>query len=110
MKKKMIPVLVAILLILVVAAAGVGMKLIEKYSYSKERADLAEYFGVSNNEDVAILLQNEFLEQKAKLWNGTYYLDFDTVQTYFNDRFYVDKVENLLIYTSPNGIFKYAQG
>ena len=42
MKKKMIPVLVAILLILVVAAAGVGMKLIEKYSYSKERADLAE--------------------------------------------------------------------
>lgn len=104
MKKKMIPVLVAILLILVVAAAGVGMKLIEKYSYSKERADLAEYFGVSNNEDVAILLQNEFLEQKAKLWNGTYYLDFDTVQTYFNDRFYVDKVENLLIYTTPTDI------
>lgn len=34
--KKIIPVIVAIVLILVVAAAGLGAKLIEKYSYSNE--------------------------------------------------------------------------
>ncbi len=104
MKKKIIPVLVAILLILIVIAAGFGTKIIEKYSYSKERADLKEYYSLTEDNDVALLLQNDFLEAKGKLINGTYYLDFDTVQTYFNNRFYVDKVEKLLIYTTPTDI------
>ena len=104
MKKKMISVLVAILLILIVIAAGFGTKIIEKYSYSKERADLTEYYSLTEDDDVALILQNDFLEAKGKLINGTYYLDFDTVQTYFNDRFYADKVENLFIYTTPTDI------
>lgn len=104
MKKKMIPVLVAILLILIVVAAGFGTKIIEKYSYSKERADMTEYYALTEEDDVALILQNDFLEAKGKLIDGTYYLDFDTVQTYFNDRFYVDKVENLFIYTTPTDI------
>ncbi|MDD2970767.1 MAG: glycosyl hydrolase family 18 protein [Lachnospiraceae bacterium] len=104
MKKRMIPVLVAITLILILAVAGVGMKVIEKYSYSKERADLTQYFKLSGDNEVAILLQDEILEEKALLLNGTYYLDYTTVKTYFNDRFYVDTVENLLIYTTPTDI------
>lgn len=104
MKKKMIPVLVAILLIVVVGVIGAGTKLIEKYSYSKERADLTEYFNLSGENEVAILLQDEFLEEKALLLDGTYYLDYATVKKYFNDRFYVDTVENLFIYTTPTDI------
>ncbi len=104
MKKKIIPVLVAILLILIVIAAGFGTKIIEKYSYSKERVDLRDYYSLVEDNDVALILQDDILEAKGKLVNGTYYLDFETVQTYFNDRFYVDKVENLLIYTTPTDI------
>ena len=40
MKKKIIPVLVAIILIIIIGAVGIGSILIEKYSYSDERADL----------------------------------------------------------------------
>ena len=57
--KKMIPVLIAIVLIIVVAAAGFGAKLVDKYSYSKERADLTEYFGITDSDDVAVILQDE---------------------------------------------------
>ena len=45
--KKVIPVIVAVVLIILIGAAGFGAKILEKYSYSKERADLAEYFGIS---------------------------------------------------------------
>ena len=46
MKKKIIPVIVALVLILIIALVGFGGKILDKYSYSKELADLNAYFGV----------------------------------------------------------------
>lgn len=102
--KKIIPVLIAIVLIIVVAAVGFGSKLMEKYSYSKERADLAEYFGITGSDDVPIILQDERIEEHAKLWDGVCYFDFATVHKYFNDRFFEDKKEGLLLYALPDKI------
>lgn len=102
--KKIIPVLIAIVLIIVVAAVGFGSKVMEKYSYSKERADLTEYFGIMGSDDVPIILQDERIEEHAKLWDGVCYFDFATVHKYFNDRFYEDKKEGLLLYALPDKI------
>ncbi len=102
--KKMIPVLIAIVLIIAIGAAGFGAKLVEKYSYSKERADLTEYFDVRGDDDVPIILQDERIEEHAKLWDGVCYFDLATVHKYFNDRFYEDKKEKLLIYALPDAI------
>ena len=66
MKKKMIPVIVALVLIVIVALIGFGGRILDKYSYSKELADLNEYFGVADGE-LAIILQDEKVEQKALL-------------------------------------------
>lgn len=99
--KKVIPVLIAIVLIIVIGAVSFGSKIIDKYSYSKERADLNAYFGITGENDVAIVLQDEMIEERARIYEGTYYLDFATVQKYFNDRFYEDKGEGLLLYTLP---------
>ena len=102
--KKIIPVLIAIVLIIVVAAVGFGSKVTEKYSYSKERADLTEYFGIMGSDDVPIILQDERIEEHAKLWDGVCYFDYATVHKYFNDRFYEDKKEGLLLYALPDKI------
>ena len=102
--KKLIPVLIAIVLIIVIAAVGFGAKFAEKYSYSKERADLAEYFDIMGSDDVPIILQDERVEEHAKLWDGVCYFDFATVHKYFNDRFFEDKREDVLIYTLPDAI------
>ena len=104
--KKIIPVLVAIVLIIVVAAAGFGSIIIEKYSYSKERADLDEYFKVAGADDVPIILQDAQIEEHAKIWNNVCYFDFATVHLYFNDRFYEDKQEGLLLYALPDSIVR----
>lgn len=101
MKKKLIPVITAIVLIVVVIAVTVGVKIMDRYSYSKERADLNEYFSLNSEDEVAVILQNERVEEKARLLDGVYYFDLPTVHKYFNDRFYEDKNEQLLLYTLP---------
>lgn len=97
--KKAIPVIIAVALIIIVGAAYIGMQFLGKYSYSKEYADLNEYYAVSG-EEAAIVLQDEVVEEKALLRDGSYYFDYATVRKYFNDRFYVDKTEGLLLYTT----------
>lgn len=47
--KKIVPVLIAIILIVVIGVVGFGGKIMDKYSYSKELADMDEYYGVSGN-------------------------------------------------------------
>jgi len=104
--KKLIPVIVAVIAILLVAAVAFGQKIIEKYSYSSERADLNEYFEIYSADEIPIILQDEKTQLSAKLLDGYYYFDFATVQEYFNDRFYVDYNEGLLLYTTPTDIIR----
>lgn len=99
--KKAIPVIVAAVLIIIIGGAYFGMKFLEKYSYSKEYADLNEYYSLNSEEEAAIILQDEIVEEKALLRDGVYYFDYATVRKYFNDRFYMDKAEGLLLYTNP---------
>lgn len=99
MKRKIIPVLVAVFLIMIIGAVTVGSMLYEKYSYSTERADLDEYFGVTGDQ-LAIVLQDEMMKEKAILRDGMCYFDLDTVHRYFNEGFYVDHTEGLLLYTT----------
>ncbi len=103
--KKIIPVLIAVVLILIIGAGTVAGMLYEKYSYSKERADLTAYFQVQG-EEKAIFLQDERIPEKAVVKNGRCYLDMDTVTTYFNEIFYADVNEQILLYTTPTEVIK----
>lgn len=97
--KKAIPVIIAMLLILVIGGVTMGKMLYDKYSYSKETADLDEYFQVSGAE-CAVILQDERVEEKAIIRDGAAYLDLDTVHKYLNEVFYADLSEELLLYTT----------
>lgn len=105
MKKKIIPVLVALLLICFIGGIAVGKLLLDRYSYGKEYADLNEYYQVSG-EQSAIILQDEMVEEKAVVRNGICYFDLATVQKYLNEIFYVDRGENLLLYTTATETVK----
>lgn len=100
--KKVIPVFLALVLIAVIAWFTFGQKVVEKYSYSDERADLYEYFNIMKVDEVAILLQDEMVAEKAILVDGKVYMDLPSVHKFFCDRFYLDPVENLLVYTTAN--------
>lgn len=107
--KKLIPILVALILIVIIGAATAGTIVFDKYSYSKERANLQEYFGVQG-EELAVFLQDARIEEKAYFVNGICYFDLDMVHKYFNDTFYVDKQEGLLLYALPTTVDRYVLG
>lgn len=107
--KKIILVLIIIVLIILMGVGFVTTVLYDKYSYSSERADLEEYYEISEAGSVAIVLQNEKIAEKALLRDGVYYLDFETIHTYFNERFYLDNSilgEELLIYTTTEASYR----
>lgn len=108
--KKLIPVAVAVVLIVIIAAVGFGPKILNRYSYSKEMADREEYFRVTGAAEAAIILQDAMVEEKALVENGICYFDLATVHKYLNDRFYADRKENLLLFTTPTDIVRTEMG
>ncbi len=111
--KKKIPILITVVLILLVLALLAFPTIYKKYSYSDERANLQEYFNLTGEEEVAIILGDEMIPEKAICRDGVYYLDLNTIHLYFNGRFYLDNsVENeaLLIYTTTDKSHRSLQG
>ena len=106
MKKKVLPVIVAILLILVIGGCALGKVLLDRYSYSKEEADWNEFYQVSENDRSAIILQNEMVEEQALIKDGVCYFDLATVHKYMNEVFYADMTENLLLYATPTEVIR----
>ena len=106
MKKRLIPTLFAIVLIFIVVAGAFGVNLVKKYSYSKEKADLNEYFNLQQENEIAIILQDEMVEEKAKLFEGVCYFDLPTVCKYFTERFYVNSDEKVLLFTTDTDLIK----
>ncbi|MCR5676023.1 MAG: SH3 domain-containing protein [Lachnospiraceae bacterium] len=104
--KKIIPVIVAVVLILLIGGIYLGGKTFERYSYSKERADLKEYFGVSGADEAAILLNDEWIDVKAALIDGGCYLAAEDVDTLLTGRFYFGKADNELLYTTPTDVIR----
>ena len=80
MKKKIIPFIAAIALIIVVVLFMVLGNIIEKYTPSKETKDLSEYYGLTSDTDVALICNNEVIDTKGKLVNGEVYLSYETVR------------------------------
>lgn len=101
MKKKLIPVLVVCGLIALVIAGAAASVLIRKYTPSSEHQELTAYYGLSSNDEVAIVLNNELLSDKAKVIGGKVYLDYNFVHDQLNPRFYWDYNENILLYATP---------
>lgn len=110
--KKKLPILIAVVLILLLGAGFAFSLLYEKYSFSDERADLRAYYNLAEEEQVAIVLGDELIEEKAICRDDVYYLDLDTIHTYLNNRFYLDNsVESkaLLIYTTIDTNYRVLQ-
>ena len=81
------------------------------FFYNSQKADLNNYFNISDDKEVAIVLNDERLEEKTKIIDeqarvidGVYYMDFPTVQKYLNSRFYYGAEDGNLVYTTPTTI------
>ena len=95
-------ILIAIILVLMIG------KLIDKYTPSKERQDLLEYYGLEDESGAAIVMNHEIISEQAVIRDGMVYLPYEIVRDVFNSRFYWDHNENLLLYTTPEDVISAA--
>lgn len=108
-KKKGATVALAVFLVVLIMAGVAGLQLAKKYMPSREMADLHEYFGVSAKE-AAIFYNGEILEEIARKEESGIYIHLNTVKELFNNRFYYDYKEDILIYTMPTEVRCMAPG
>ena len=106
MKKRIMTVLVPIVLIFLVIAAALASQLFERFSYSKKQADLTEYFHLAQPDEVAMVVQDSLVEEKALLRDGVVYFALSTVEKYFTDRFYVNTIEQVLLFTTDTDVIQ----
>ncbi|MDD6481182.1 MAG: glycosyl hydrolase family 18 protein [Lachnospiraceae bacterium] len=104
MKKKALPILVVCVLIVIIVAVMGVVSLIQKYTPSREHQDLNSYYGVTSNDEVAIVLNNEINEAKAIVIDGHVYIDYQFLHDYINNRFYWDHNENVLLYATSQDL------
>lgn len=112
MKKKIIGIAIAALIVLT-AAAILVLKLISEYKAANAPSEvvkpLNEYYSVADGEAMVII--DEKVYEKAALWSSdTAYLDLDTVRSMYNHRFFWTEAENLMIYTTPDKVYHFTPG
>lgn len=98
-KKKGVIVLGVVLLILIIIAGIAGFLLAKKYMPTREMVNLQEYFGIEQESDVPVILNEQMAQMNGVERDGNIYLPLEMVKEMFNDRFYYDYKEDILIYT-----------
>ena len=102
-------ILLLLLAVILVIAVVAGSFIWRKYGPSKEKADLKQYYGLVNDDDLAVIVNNEVIKsddvdkQVGKIFDGEAYVEYSIVRKYINSRFYWDPNESVMLYTLPGG-------
>lgn len=110
MRKKIMPVFVAVVFIIVVGLIAVVTAIVQRYIPSKERADLQKYYNITNADDMAVILDGRKTGEVCKYLDGHAYLAYEFVHDQLNRRFYWDENENILRYTTPGDVISVNAG
>ena len=98
--KLLIPCAIVFLLICII----MGIFLYKHFSPNKAHADISKTYGIITDEQVAILLDNNFESSQGTLINGSVYLDYKFIHKNLNSRLYWDSNENKLLYTTAKDL------
>ncbi len=103
-KKKAVPVLVVLILIVLIGAAGIGSFLMNRYKPGTEYMSGMEYFNLTDENSVALIQNGALLDQQAALIGGEPYAAYTYVESRLNSCFYWDEETNGILLTTTDGV------
>lgn len=103
-EEKAAPVLVVLILIVLVGAAGVVSFLINRYKPGTEYMAGNEYFNLTDENSVALIQNGELLEEQAVLIGGEPYAAYTYVESQLNSCFYWDEETKGILLTTSGGV------
>lgn len=98
-----------ILLVLILIGVVGSVAIWKRYGPSKEKANLEQYYGLTNDDDLAVIVNNQVIKDEenqipaGKIIDGEAYVEYSVVRKQINNRFYWDPNESVMLYTMPNG-------
>ncbi|MDD3404364.1 MAG: glycosyl hydrolase family 18 protein [Hespellia sp.] len=103
-KKRQRRLIISIMLVIILVIAVVaGIFIWQRYGASKETADLNKYYGLTAEDDLAIIVNDTMVGAGGKVIDGVPYIEYEALRKNVNSRFYWDANESKLLYTLPNG-------
>ncbi|MCR5106569.1 MAG: glycosyl hydrolase family 18 [Lachnospiraceae bacterium] len=108
--RTLLPPLVAVVLIAVIVIVAIKTGLFESFSYSDTQADLFEYYGVSDELSAVLIKDHEISDERIIVKDSELYIPYDTVKSEYTDRFYHQKTDDTIIYTTETDTFKTVVG
>lgn len=103
--KIIIPVAICVILIGIV----ISIFLYQKFSPGREKMKLTDYFNMEKD-TVKVILGDEICDTSALIQNKEIYLPYNLVKEKLNTRFYWDKNESLLLYSTPTAVISAEAG
>lgn len=103
-KNKMIGVLAIIVLIIVIVVIVLLTAFVKKYTPSKEASDYTEYYGLTTEESMVVVVDDAKSEINGLYMDGRAYIDYETVHDEMNLRFFWDGTEQVLRYALPDAL------
>ena len=95
---------------MVVAVVGAGGLLAGRYASNSKRMDQEEYYGLSSEEEAALIVDDQVLAEKGLVIDGTIYIDYTTAWNYMNSGFYWEEDSQQMLLTLPEGTLSWSQG
>lgn len=106
MKKKISPILIVLSLIIVLLGGIVLSSIVKKYTPSSTYADVTEYYNLTEDNQVALIVNNEIAEDFGRVFDEKIYLDINFVKEYLDKRFYWDSNEHILLYATSTDLMQ----
>ena len=76
---------------------------LNRYAPTGEHMDKMEYYGLTDESQAALVVDDQVLESRGIVENGSIYVDYRTAWDYFNSGFYWDAAQGQLMLTLPAG-------
>ena len=102
-RRKIILTIRIIFFVTIIVGVVGGALLVKKFGPSKQKADLTEYYGITKENQLAVVIDDTLVGAHGIVIDGNAYVEYSIVRDYLNERFYVDHNENILLYTLPEG-------
>ncbi len=104
-RRKRRPALPFVCFIGIVLAVSLVLGLAFRYKPTTEHYNGKQYFGLTDDSSVALVVNNERLEeQQGMIRDGVVYLTYDQVKDSINDRFYWEESRRQMLYTLPDQV------
>lgn len=103
-RRKRRRIITILLLFVLIIAAALAAFVWKRYSPTKEKYDLKQYYGIEKDGQMAVVVNNHIAGPTGFIEDGKAYVQYDTVRDSINSRFYWDSEGQTLLYTLPNDI------